>query len=119
MRRVMLVDDQEEFLQWITSQLTLTADFRVNAVATNGNDALNMMENTDIEVAIIDVVMPGMNGFDTARQMILRNPKLPIVIMSSSDEEAYRDLCRSLGFSFIPKAALSVASLQRLLQNGA
>ncbi len=61
-------------------------------VASDGEEAIAMAEQVRPEVIVMDVVMPGMNGFQATRQLS-RNPataKIPVVIVSAKSQETDR-----------------------------
>ena len=61
-------------------------------VANDGEEALATAEQIQPEVIVMDVVMPGMNGFQATRRLS-RNPataKIPVVIVSSKGQETDR-----------------------------
>jgi len=54
--------------------------------AGGGVEALAMLEqHPDIELILLDLHMPGMNGFDLLSELKLRVPSLPVVVLSSDD----------------------------------
>ena len=61
-------------------------------VANDGEEALTTAEEVNPEVIVMDVVMPGMNGFQATRRLS-RNPAtkdIPVVIVSSKGQETDR-----------------------------
>jgi CheY-like chemotaxis protein len=47
--------------------------------ATNGKKALDMFHKNKIDLVLMDIQMPVMNGFDATRAIKLENPKVPII----------------------------------------
>lgn len=61
-------------------------------VASDGEEAIATAEQVQPEVIVMDVVMPGMNGFQATRRLS-RNPataKIPVVIVSAKSQETDR-----------------------------
>jgi DNA-binding NarL/FixJ family response regulator len=57
--------------------------------AGNGAEALALLErHPDIELVLLDLHMPGMNGFDLLSELKLRSPSLPVVVLSSDESRA-------------------------------
>ncbi len=110
----MLVDDQAEYLEWVNALLSADPSFRVEAVAHSGPEALTLADRKLLELAVVDVAMPGMNGFDTVRRLLARHPDLLIVLTSSQDEPAYHQLSELLGVHFLAKSTLSPQALRAL-----
>jgi CheY-like chemotaxis protein len=81
---VLLVDDEEFHLQFIES-LLIRGGHRVHA-AHSGPEALSFLDShpdEHLDIALIDVVMPGMDGVALANEMFNRRPNLPVLFMSA------------------------------------
>ena len=55
--------------------------------ASNGIDGLNLAKNRDIQLALIDQYMPGMDGIDKMRQLKQIDSALPVIMVTKSEEE--------------------------------
>ncbi len=96
MARVLLVDDQQRNLMAL--EVTLEQPGRDLISALSGHAAVAAAERYDFAVAILDVMMPGMDGFQTAVALRKISPGLPIIFMSAaSDEEALRQKAAQIG----------------------
>ncbi|MEM7530796.1 MAG: response regulator, partial [Chloroflexota bacterium] len=83
---VLIVDDVPENLAVLFTTLR-TANFRV-LVAENGESALERLANVQPDVILLDILMPGLNGFQTCQQ-IKKNEQtanIPILFLSALDE---------------------------------
>ena len=80
--RILLVDDDEEICRLLTRRLTRRG-YAVTTV-TDGNQALAMLEQRTFNLAILDYMMPAMNGLELAAQCRLRYPSLKILILTGS-----------------------------------
>jgi CheY-like chemotaxis protein len=80
--RILLVDDEEEIRRLLTRRLTRRG-YAVTSV-TDGSQALAMLEQGAFNLAILDYMMPGMNGLELAAQCRLRYPSLKILILTGS-----------------------------------
>lgn len=78
---VMLVDDEKEFIE-ILSQRLETRGFTVKAV-TGGQEALTVLEKQDIDVAIVDFAMPGINGIETLKQIKETRPDIEVIMLTA------------------------------------
>jgi len=65
--RVLLVDDEKEFASTLAERLNLRG-FDVS-VAAGGDEALEIFRDAEVEVIIIDVMMPGMNGMELLKRV--------------------------------------------------
>ena len=66
-KEILLVDDDTAFCDLLADYLS-GEDFLVNCVH-NGKDALARLRQSDVDVVILDVMMPGMSGLDVLREM--------------------------------------------------
>ena len=90
MARVMIVDDSPTDVQNIRNMLLKAGHQPIEA--TSGQDALDRIKNEKPDCVIMDVVMPGVNGFQATRQLA-RDPataKIPIMVVSSKSQESDR-----------------------------
>ena len=90
MALVLVVDDSP------TEQHVLTQVLEKNGfetmVASDGEEAINLASSSQPDLILMDVVMPGMNGFQATRQLS-RNPDtsaIPVVMVTSKDQETDR-----------------------------
>jgi signal transduction histidine kinase len=85
--KVLIVDDLPENLQALA--LAIAEDGREIFKAQSGDEALSLMLDHDFALAILDVMMPGMNGFELAELMRAteRTRNIPIVFVSAGGYE--------------------------------
>ncbi|MBO9623796.1 MAG: response regulator [Sphingomonas sp.] len=85
--RVLVVDDDEHNLIAITSVLEEVAEV---VVANSGEEALRQLLKTDFAVILLDVFMPGMDGYETAQIIRSREQtkRVPIVFLSAVNKES-------------------------------
>ena len=65
--RVLMVDDEKEFIQTLSERLTLR-DYDVTT-AFSGEEAIEKVKSYLFDVIILDVLMPGMSGIETLREV--------------------------------------------------
>ena len=78
--RVLVVDDEEEFVSTLAERLELRG-FSVHT-AHSGEEALAELEETSADVVVLDVLMPGMDGIDTLREMKNSWPLMEVVMLT-------------------------------------
>ena len=79
--KLLLVDDEVPFVETMTKRLK-KRDFSVDS-AHSGPEALQLLENNDqIEVIVLDVKMPGMDGIETLRKIKPRYPLVEVVMLT-------------------------------------
>jgi DNA-binding NarL/FixJ family response regulator len=72
-------------------------DIVVIAEARNGREAIELVGKHRPDVAVIDIAMPLLNGFEAARQMIKNFPATKILILSAHDDDEYIDRMIAIG----------------------
>jgi two-component system, OmpR family, response regulator VicR len=78
---ILLVDDEVSFVESFSERLELR-NFEVSK-AFNGREALQQLEkNKNIEVVILDVKMPGMDGIETLTEIKKNNPLVEVMMLS-------------------------------------
>ncbi|MGE0025985.1 MAG: response regulator [Thermoleophilia bacterium] len=87
--RVLLADDHAMVRQGLRLVLEGEPDFTVVAEAGDGLAALDRGTREDIDLAVLDVAMPGMTGLRAARELVRRRPALRVVMLSMYDHEEY------------------------------
>ena len=85
---VLLVDDREENLT-VLEALLEQPDLRL-LKASDGNEALELLLQYDVALALVDVQMPGMDGFELAELMrgAQRTRRVPIIFVTAATPEA-------------------------------
>ncbi len=85
--KVLVVDDSPTDLHLLTGYLMNNGFTPISAYS--GEEAIEKIRHDKPDVILMDIVMPGMNGFETTRKL-RRDPStadIPIVIISSKDKE--------------------------------
>lgn len=81
---ILCVDDEENPLT-LRKLVLQKAGYDV-VTATSGMLALEMLRSSSIDLVLSDLLMPGMTGTELARQIKLKYPSLPVVIVSGVNE---------------------------------
>jgi len=78
--KVLLVDDEEKFLDVFSQRLGTRG---VDAdTATSGEEALTKIKNKNVDVIILDVMMPGLGGVETLKRIKKENPEVQIIMLT-------------------------------------
>ena len=64
-------------------------DLRVAGEASNGREAIDLVRNTEIDVLVMDLSMPGQSGLDALAMLRAKAPDMGILILSGYPEEHY------------------------------
>jgi len=79
--KALLVDDEIPFVETMTKRLN-KRDFSISS-AFSGVDALKLLEeNSEVEVVILDVKMPGMDGIETLKIIKQRFPLVEVIMLT-------------------------------------
>ena len=78
--RVLLVDDEEEFVSALSERLTLRGIETESAL--NGEEALASLVDKEFEVVILDVMMPGLGGLEVLRQIKSTHPNTQVILLT-------------------------------------
>jgi CheY-like chemotaxis protein len=116
--RVLLVDDHRGVLDRVSA--LLADDFDIAGVATDGSQAVDIVSSVAPDVIVLDVNMPGLDGFRTKLALDQAGSRAPVVFLSmvGDDEhvgEAFR--CGGRGYVLKSRAGLDLAgALDQVLQ---
>jgi len=92
---ILIVDDEEKMISFIANYLT-NEGYRV-LEACNGFEALELLERSaEIELVLLDWMMPGMNGLETCRRMRAFS-QVPVIFLTAKSEEVDKLLGLELG----------------------
>ncbi|MFC7322529.1 response regulator transcription factor [Halobacillus campisalis] len=88
--RVLVVDDEMLIRQGVINYIDWEQEgFQIVGEASNGNEALNLIERLQPHLVITDVVMPGMDGIELVRTVKEQDPKIEIIVLSSFENFDY------------------------------
>ena len=112
---LLIVDDHKAFRD-LVGALLATQGFDVAGEAPDGESALALVELLRPDVVLLDVQLPGIDGFEVARNLSRRASPPRVVLTSTREEADYGErLRRAPVLGFIPKRELSGPVLAALL----
>ncbi len=89
MTTIVLADDHRIVRQGLRALLTAEDNFKVVGEADDGREALELVKRLSPDVLVLDLMMPGLNGLEVARQLHKQSPKVRIVVLSMYDDEGF------------------------------
>jgi len=86
--QILLADDHQIVRDGLKAILE-KQDYRVNAEASNGQEAVRLALQTRPEIAVLDITMPLLNGLDAAREILQQLPSTKIILLTMHAEKGY------------------------------
>lgn len=81
MFHILVVDDDKN-VRYVLKEILETASYTV-FTAKNGEDAFDLMQNEHIDLVIVDIMMPKMNGYEFTQELRVFDGELPILMVSA------------------------------------
>jgi two-component system invasion response regulator UvrY len=85
MVRVLVADDHEPFLVAAGEVVAATHGFELVALARSGEEAIALAESAAADLVVLDVHMPGIDGVEAARRILVRRPAIVALLVSASE----------------------------------
>lgn len=116
--KVLIVDDEQLIRQGIKHFMNWEQEgFQIVGEASNGSEALELIEELQPHIVITDIVMPVMNGEELTRLIKQRHPSIEVIILSSFGEYDYvRSTFQSGVADYILKPKLDIRHLLSVLK---
>lgn len=92
---ILLVDDQPDLLA-VNSRLLSGVGYQVDTVLS-GQDAVDFVKQNDVDLIVLDMVMPGMDGEETLREILKLRPDQKVIILSAFAERDKVAAVKKLG----------------------
>ncbi|HEX6161498.1 MAG TPA: sigma-54 dependent transcriptional regulator [Thermoanaerobaculia bacterium] len=100
--RILIVDD-EEVLRDVLDAVLRREGFEV-VLAASGEEALSVLDTEEVDLIILDVMLPGISGIDTLRAIRISNPDLPVIVITAfSSIDGAIEAMKHGAFHYIPK----------------
>ncbi len=124
---IYIADDHEMFVEGISLSLAIKGAIVVEASANNGTELIELLEKKSVDVVLLDINMPGMNGFEAAKIIVKKFPSVKIIALSMFLEKEYIQELIDIGVSGyilkntriqeLEKAIILVASGKKYFSN--
>jgi len=86
---IVLADDHQIVRQGLRALLKSVPGLQLLGEASDGLETVRLAERQQPDVLVVDLMMPGLNGMDVARQVLKRSPHTRVVVLSMHSNEAY------------------------------
>jgi len=87
--RILIADDHQLFRNGLKILLNSFPEFEVTGEASNGEEFLKLLKNSEADIALMDINMPEMDGIEATRNGLKISPGLSIIALSMYGEEEY------------------------------
>ena len=98
---VLLVDDEKKFLDAISKRLKLMGLTALKA--SSGQDSIKLVQENNIDLAIVDLNMPDMDGLVTIAKLKEIQPKIRTVLLTGHGNEKVRQAAEALHANYFEK----------------
>jgi DNA-binding NtrC family response regulator len=100
--KILIVDD-EEVLRDVLDVVVRREGFETT-LASSGEEGLHVLDTEEIDLVILDIMLPGISGLDTLRAIRIANPTLPVIIITAfSSIDGAIEAMKNGAFHYIPK----------------
>jgi DNA-binding NarL/FixJ family response regulator len=91
--KLLIADDHAILRDGVVSLLKAEPSFNVVATAGNGNEVLELIEKKEVDVCLLDINMPGLDGMETAKLVRQKKPGIKVIILTTyNDKEIISEL---------------------------
>jgi DNA-binding NarL/FixJ family response regulator len=88
--RILIADDVESIRHDLSILLNLAHDFQVVGEAANGKETLYAVGTLKPDVVLMDLEMPGLDGFDATLELKTRYPLIRVVVLTIYGDDGHR-----------------------------
>jgi DNA-binding NarL/FixJ family response regulator len=105
--KILIADDHPVVVRGLRIVLDAQPDLEVAAEAGDGDEAVRRALTEDVQLAVLDISMPGRTGLQAAREITQRRPGLRVLMLSMHDNEQYLFEAMAAGASgYVLKSAV-------------
>jgi DNA-binding NarL/FixJ family response regulator len=87
--KILIVDDHQVVIEGIKGALQGHSEFEVAAEAHDGLEALELVKSLKVDIVIMDISMPNLNGIEATKQLKKFNPEIRIVIYTMHSDKGF------------------------------
>lgn len=114
-KTLLIVDDHDGYRSFVATMLE-GGEFTVTGQAEDGESAVGLVAELHPDLVLLDVQLPGIDGFEVARRIAEQSPAPYVVLTSTRDATDFGTrLFEAPIIGFVPKHEMSVEALTRLL----
>ncbi len=114
--KLLIVDDQERVRQDLRTALQLMQGLEVIGEAADGFEAVRQAEDLGPDVVLMDLKMPGMDGFEATRQIKARRLARSVVALTIYGDDAAREQAARMGVDAFVEKGTSIQALAETIR---
>ena len=104
MVRILLVEDHVVMRTSLMALLEREPDFTISATAESAEDALELLDDLDVDLVLVDISLPGESGLSLVGALQKQRPDLNCIVLSGYDTATHGPLAKKVGaLAYIPK----------------
>lgn len=104
--KMMIVDDHDMVRKGLKAYLLTEPDFQIVGEASNGKEAVTLVNEMNPDVILMDLIMPEMTGIEATKEIMTLRPNTKIIIITSFyDDEQVFPAIEAGAFSYLLKTA--------------
>lgn len=85
--RILVADDHPVVRDGLTTMLATQPDFQVVGEAENGNEVVNLAERLKVDIVLLDLEMPGMDGVEALQALQYQKPEIKAIVFTAFDTD--------------------------------
>jgi len=89
MIKICVIDDHAVVREGLKRIISENSGMAVTAEASDGDEGLRVLQSQPCDVVLLDITMPHKSGLDVLKELHLKSPRLPILVLSMHAEEQY------------------------------
>ncbi len=114
----MVIEDVPLFQEALRETLSLDPNIQLACMASSGEEALEAFLRTSPDLVLLDFVLPGIHGLETAKRMKEQRPYVKIAIVTAFLEDVLARVAEEADIvEVIPKSSFSLGRVQQLLMD--
>jgi DNA-binding NarL/FixJ family response regulator len=113
--RVLIADDNTSFRRGLRALLEGTPEIEVTGEAATGQEAVRLADRMQVDVVLMDIKMPDMNGIEATRQILESSPHIGILMLTMlEDDDSVFAAMRAGARGYLLKGALKAELLRAI-----
>ena len=114
-KRILIVDDDRDFAESMADLIELNGHEAI--LAYNGTSALKIFKQNNIDLILMDIRMPGLNGVETLNEIKKYNPSIPVAMMTGYTDKSLIDSALEIGAITILDKPLNLHQLAEIINS--